>query len=80
MRRLTVVQMLPELEEGGVECETVELADYLVSQGHRSIVISEGGRMVKALTQAGTIHHSWSHIGEKPALPRIFAEIAPAAH
>ena len=57
--------MLPALEEGGVECETVELAGYLVSQGHRSLVISAGGRMVPALTTAGTIHHTWPHIGEK---------------
>lgn len=71
MRPLTVVQMLPELEEGGVECETVELAEYLVGQGHRSLVISEGGRMVPALVASGSIHHTWPHIGEKS--PRCLA-------
>jgi glycosyltransferase involved in cell wall biosynthesis len=74
-RRLTVVQMLPELEEGGVECETVELAEYLVGQGHRSMVISGGGRMVPQLTSAGSIHYAWSHIGEKS--PRCLQYLLP---
>ena len=52
-RKLTVVQILPELEEGGVEGETVDLASYLARNGHRSIVISGGGRLVKQLEDAG---------------------------
>ena len=64
-RLLTVVQMLPNLEEGGVECETVELAGYLTGKGHRSIVISEGGRMVPMLTSSGSVHLTWPYIGKK---------------
>jgi len=45
-KRLTVVQMLPALESGGVEKGTLEVGKYLVDHGHRSIVISAGGRMV----------------------------------
>ena len=39
-RRLTVVQILPALDGGGVEQGTLEVATELVKRGHRSIVIS----------------------------------------
>jgi len=74
-RLLTVVQMLPELEEGGVECETVEMAAYLVHNGHRSIVISSGGRMVNPLEATGSQHLCWKYIGEKS--PRCLAHFYP---
>lgn len=64
-RKYTVVQILPDLEEGGVEGETVDLALYLARNGHRSIVISGGGRLVQQLEQAGCTHVSWNYIGEK---------------
>jgi glycosyltransferase involved in cell wall biosynthesis len=46
------------MNAGGVERGTLELADYYVRQGHASIVISHGGRMVPALEQAGSRHIS----------------------
>jgi glycosyltransferase involved in cell wall biosynthesis len=58
-RRLTVVQMLPALEGGGVERGTLEVARELVRCGHRSIVISAGGRLVEELVAAGSEHVSW---------------------
>lgn len=61
----TVVQLLPDLDEGGVENETLELGSYLATHGYRSIVISAGGRLVPQLEQAGSEHLTWSHIGEK---------------
>ncbi len=54
--KLTVVQTLPALEVGGVERGTLEVAEELVKHGHRSIVISAGGRLVKELTDAGSEH------------------------
>ncbi|TKB27624.1 glycosyltransferase family 4 protein [Desulfopila sp. IMCC35006] len=63
--KLTIVQILPELDEGGVEGETFDLAVYLAAHGHRSIVISGGGRLVAQLEQAGCVHITWPHIGEK---------------
>ncbi len=66
-RKLTVVQILPELEEGGVEGETLDLAIHLAQTGHRSIVISGGGRLVAQLEQAGCEHVHWPYIGEKSA-------------
>ena len=63
-RPLTVVQLLPNMQGGGVERGTVEVADELVRKGHRSIVISGGGRMTPELTAAGTEHIQWA-IGKK---------------
>jgi len=63
-RRLTVVQMLPALDSGGVERGTLEVARYLVAQGHRSIVISAGGRMVDRLLAEGSEHVAWD-VGRK---------------
>jgi len=57
--RLTVVQVLPALESGGVERGTLEVARYLVQKGHRSIVISAGGRLVPQLEAEGSEHISW---------------------
>ena len=70
-RSLTVLQLLPALDGGGVERGTVELADELVRRGHRSLVISEGGRMVEALTEHGTEHIAWP-IGRKSPLTLRF--------
>jgi glycosyltransferase involved in cell wall biosynthesis len=74
-RPITVLQMVPELQEGGVECATLEMAAHLVKQGHISMVISEGGRMVPQLTAAGSVHLRYAHVGEKS--PRCLSHIVP---
>jgi glycosyltransferase involved in cell wall biosynthesis len=56
MRCLTVVQLLPALESGGVERSTLEIADALVRAGHRAIVVSAGGRLVPKLQALGAEH------------------------
>ena len=53
---LSVVQLLPALNVGGVERGTLEVAKELVKHGHRSIVISAGGRMVDELVGSGSEH------------------------
>ena len=58
-QRLTVVQMLPALESGGVEKGTLEVGKHLIDHGHRSIVISAGGRMVAQLEREGSEHIAW---------------------
>ncbi len=55
-RTLKVIQVLPELNAGGVERGTVELAKELVKAGHQSIVISNGGRQVSKLEAEGSEH------------------------
>jgi glycosyltransferase involved in cell wall biosynthesis len=55
-RQLTVLQVLPALESGGVERGTLELAAALVAAGHRSLVVSAGGRLVAPLCAQGSEH------------------------
>ena len=54
--KLTVLQVLPALEGGGVERGVLEVAEGLVAAGHRSLVVSGGGRMVAELTNCGSEH------------------------
>ncbi|MGI9428331.1 MAG: glycosyltransferase family 4 protein [Bythopirellula sp.] len=53
---LTVMQVLPELDGGGVERGTLEISKALVARGHRSLVVSAGGRLVEQLTGQGGQH------------------------
>ena len=67
MRRLTVVQLLPALESGGVERSTLEISQALVDAGHRAIVVSAGGRLLPALRKTGAEHVALD-IGRKSLL------------
>lgn len=67
MSRLTVVQLLPALDAGGVERSTLEIADALVQRGHRAIVVSAGGRLLPRLLETGAEHVSLD-IGRKSPL------------
>lgn len=55
-RKLKVLQILPELNAGGVERGTLELARFLVKNGHQSYVLSNGGRMLEQLEAEGSTH------------------------
>lgn len=55
-KKLTVIQVLPALNSGGVEKGTLEIGRYLAAQGHDSIVVSAGGRMVQQLIAEGSRH------------------------
>ena len=59
MVRLSVAQVLPALNGGGVERGTLEVARALVESGHRSVVISAGGRLVPELVRQGSEHLDW---------------------
>lgn len=61
---ITVIQTLPALDAGGVERGTVEIARALVEAGHRSIVVSAGGRLESVLADEGSEHISLD-IGRK---------------
>ncbi len=63
-RKLTIVQVLPNLMSGGVEKGVLEVAKYISLKGHESIVISGGGRMVDELVFNGSKHIKWD-IGRK---------------
>lgn len=63
-KKLTVLQLVPALESGGVERGTLEVAQALVEHGHRALVMSAGGRLVAPLEQCGAEHLTWP-IGKK---------------
>lgn len=52
-RRWTILQIIPELETGGAELSTVEVAEAVVRAGGRAIVLSEGGRLTTDLKAVG---------------------------
>ena len=54
---MNVLQILPELNVGGVETGTVDLARYLVKAGHKAVVVSGGGELVRGLEASGAIHY-----------------------
>jgi hypothetical protein len=51
--RPTILQIIPELDAGGAELSTIEIASAIVAAGGRAIVLSEGGRLAPRLTAAG---------------------------
>jgi glycosyltransferase involved in cell wall biosynthesis len=66
-QKLSVMQLLPELNSGGVERGTLELGRHLVDNGHKSIVVSGGGRLVDQLEKEGSLHIQ-KKIGSKSPL------------
>jgi glycosyltransferase involved in cell wall biosynthesis len=52
-----IVQLLPELNQGGVERYVIEMNQYIVQQGIQSSVISSGGAYEKNIMLDGGIHH-----------------------
>jgi len=69
-RPLTVLQLLPALESGGVERSTLEIADALVRAGHRALVVSAGGRLLPALQDTGATHFALDIGRKSPATLR----------
>ena len=57
---MKVMQLLPELNSGGVERGTLEIARALVQAGHESVVVSHGGRLVPELEAQGSRHYTLS--------------------
>lgn len=83
-RPLKVIQLLPQLNAGGVERGTLEISRALVADGHESIVISGGGRLVETLEAEGARHlqvqvykKSPTTLLAVPALRRIFKSEQP---
>jgi hypothetical protein len=55
-KSLVIVQLVPQMNAGGVERGTLEVNRALVQNGHRSIVVSGGGRLVPQLIADGGEH------------------------
>lgn len=78
---LTVLQVLPALDAGGVERGAVDVASAIVAAGGKAIVVSSGGRMEAELTRIGaqhvrmpvnrkTVRHMWRNAGRLAKLIR----------
>lgn len=66
MSNLVVVQLLPALNNGGVERGTIEVANHIAKCGETSLVISAGGVMCKQLKD--NIEHIGLDVGKKSPL------------
>ncbi|MEX2476775.1 glycosyltransferase family 4 protein [Marinobacter sp.] len=81
---MKVLQILPALHSGGVERGTVEFAAELVKRGHESIVISNGGPLVRQLEAQGSSHitvpvhrKSPASFGQIRPMRRLLQELKP---
>ena len=63
-KKITILQVLPDLNSGGVERGTLEVNKYLASKGHRTLVASNGGRMVEELKSDRGEHYKLG-VGKK---------------
>lgn len=54
---MNILQVLPELNLGGVETGTVDLATSLVKLEHKAVVVSCGGELVSELKKRGVKHY-----------------------
>ena len=55
---MNILQILPELNVGGVETGTRDLAKHLVKMGHKSVVVSNGGTLVDEIESQGSKHYA----------------------
>ena len=82
---MRVVQLLPELNEGGVERGVVELNREFVKRGIESFVISAGGKLVEKIEKDGGEHITFDVCSKNPlsaparvlGLKKILKKIKP---
>ena len=83
---MTVVQLLPALEQGGVERVVCDLNRVVAAAGWRSVVVSRGGRLAARIAADGGRHAALDLKSKNPltapfracALRRLLAEAAAA--
>jgi len=82
---MKILQILPELEEGGVERGTVELNRELAKRGYESVVVSEGGKLARQIEADGGTHITFPAASKNPisapsrirALRQLLQEVSP---
>jgi len=72
---MRILQILPELNVGGVETGTIDFAKYMQDRGIYNIVVSHGGSLVAELENFGIKHYSLPV--HKKSLISIFKSIQP---
>ena len=83
---LRVVQLLPALNEGGVERGVVELNREYVARGVKSVVISRGGKLVPEIERHGGRHITLDVASKNPLtvplralrLRRVLRKVQPS--
>ncbi|MFT9399988.1 glycosyltransferase family 4 protein [Acetobacter sp.] len=60
-----ILQILPALNQGGVERGTLEIAAAIQQAGGQALVVSAGGRLVPALERTGAKHITLPDCGRK---------------
>lgn len=49
--KMRIIEILPELDLGGVERHVIDLSNELAARGHKILVVSAGGQMQKQLSE-----------------------------
>jgi glycosyltransferase involved in cell wall biosynthesis len=65
---LTVLIVAPSLQAGAADTGTVELVRVLAAGGHRTIVVSTGGRMVPDIAAAGAVFVAMNVASQNPVV------------
>jgi len=65
-KRPTILQIIPELDTGGAELSTIEIAGAIEAAGGHAIVLSEGGRLVQLLRETGADLHFFPAAAKDP--------------
>ena len=82
LRGATILQIIPDLDAGGAERTTIDIAEGLVEAGARALVATEGGRLVAELQSKGGVWIRFPAASKNPLqmglnigrLARILAE------
>ncbi|HDZ77041.1 MAG TPA: lipopolysaccharide heptosyltransferase II [Candidatus Omnitrophica bacterium] len=54
---MNILQIIPELNVGGVETGVLDLSSSIVKMGHKAVVVSNGGELVSELEKSGVKHY-----------------------
>ena len=73
---MKILQVLPALEQGGVEWDAVELAQSLQARGVENGVASAGGAMVEKLH----FHHNHLLLDVSPTMLTLLLHKVPWVH
>ncbi|PIQ85643.1 MAG: lipopolysaccharide heptosyltransferase II [Candidatus Omnitrophica bacterium CG11_big_fil_rev_8_21_14_0_20_45_26] len=73
---MRVLQILPELNVGGVERGVIDLARAMKARGEEIQVISNGGKLVQDLVKLGVPHYALPVHEKSPRVLRLVKEVA----